>query len=75
MDFFLNNVNSILDVHAPLRKVNKYILKFKAKPWFTHAPQKSISIKNNLLKKFITAKDPQGIQRLQEHVNYNFETK
>ena len=59
MDSFLNNINSILDVHAPLRKVNKYKLKFKTKPWITLALQKLISIKNNLIKKFITAKDPQ----------------
>ena len=59
LNSFLNNINSILDVHAPLRKVNKYKLKFKAKPWITPALQKSISIKNNLLKKFINAKDPQ----------------
>ena len=48
-----------MDVHAPLRKVNKYKLKFKAKSWIAPALQKSISIKNNLLKKFIKAKDPQ----------------
>ena len=59
MDSFLNNINSILDVHAPLKKVNKYKLKFKKKPWVTPALQKSISIKNNLLKEFITAKDSQ----------------
>ena len=28
MDSFLNNMNSILDTHAPLKKVNKYKLKF-----------------------------------------------
>ena len=59
MDSFLNNISSILDVHAPLKKVNKYKLKFKTKPWITPALQKSISIKHNLLKKFITAKDSQ----------------
>ena len=63
LDSFLNNINSILDVHAPLKKVNKYKLKFKTKPWITPALQKSISIKNNLLKKFITAKDPQVKER------------
>ena len=63
MDYFLNNINSILDVHAPLKKVNKYKLKFKTKPWITPALQKSISIKNKLLKKFITAKDPQIKER------------
>ena len=31
MDSFLNNINTILDVHAPLIKVNKYKLKFKTK--------------------------------------------
>ena len=59
LNSFLNNINSILDVHAPLRKVNKYKLKFKAKPWITPALQKSIFIKNNLIKKFVNAKDPQ----------------
>ena len=63
MDSFLNNINSILDVHAPLKKVNKYKLKFKTKPWTTPALQKSIFIKNNLLKKFITAKDSQVKER------------
>ena len=63
MDSFLNNINSILDVHAPLKKVNKYKLKIKTKPWITPALQKSISTKNNLLKKFITAKDSQVKER------------
>ena len=52
-----------MDVHAPLKKVNKYRLKFKTKPWITPALQKSISVKNNLLKKFITAKDSQVKER------------
>ena len=56
MDSFLNNIYSILDVHAPLKKVNKYKLKFKTKPWITPALQKSISIKNNLLKKIHNCK-------------------
>ena len=52
-------MDSILDTHAPLKIVNKCKLKFKTKPWIIPALQKSISIKTNLLKKFITAKDPQ----------------
>ena len=52
-----------MDVHAPLKKVNKYKLKFKTKPWIITALQKSISVKNNLLKKFITAKDSQVKER------------
>ena len=66
MDSFLNNINSILDAHDPLKKVDKCKLKFKAKPWITPALHKSISIKKNLLKKFITAKDPQVMERYHE---------
>ena len=71
MDSFLNNINSVLDVNAPLKKVNEYKLKFKTKPWITPALQISISIKNNLLKKFITAKDSQVKERYhKEYKNY-----
>ena len=66
MDYFLNNMNFILDTHPPLKKFNKYKLKFKTKPWITTALQKSISIIKNLLKKFITAKDPQIRERYQK---------
>ena len=47
-----------MDEHGPLKKVNKFKLKFKTKPWITPALQESISIERNLLKKLITAKDP-----------------
>ena len=71
MDIFLNKMDSILNTNAPLKKVNKYKLKFKTKPWITPALQKSISIKNNLLKKFITVKDPQIKERYhQENKDY-----
>ena len=56
---FLDNMNSILDEHAPLKRVNEYKLNFKSKPWITPAIQKSISVKNNLLKTFINSKYPQ----------------
>ena len=45
---FLNNMNSILDAHTLLKKINKYKLKFKTKLWIPPFLQKSISIKNNL---------------------------
>ena len=66
MDSFLNNINSILNAHALLKRFNKYKLKFKTKPWITPVLEKSIFIKNNLLKKFITAKDPQVKKRYKE---------
>ena len=31
-----------------LKKINKYKLKFKSKPWITGGLQKSISVKNKL---------------------------
>ena len=52
-------MNSILDKHAPLKRVNKYKLKFKSKPWLTPAIQKYVSVKNNSLKRFSNAKDSQ----------------
>ena len=64
-------MNSILDAHVPLKKINKYKLKFKTKPWTTPILQKSISIKNNFLKKFITAKDAQIKERYhKEYTDY-----
>ena len=37
MSSFLNSIDSILVVHASLKKVNKNKLKFKTKPWITPA--------------------------------------
>ena len=54
----LDNMNSIRDEHTPLKRVNKYKLKFKIKPWIIPAIQKSISAKSNLIKRFIISKDP-----------------
>ena len=56
---FLDAMNSLLNKYTPFKKIIKYKLKFKIKPWITFGIQKSISIKNKLLKKFINKKDPQ----------------
>ena len=48
----------LLDTYAPLKRVNKYKLKFKSKPWMTLILQKSISVRKKLLKDFIYKKDP-----------------
>ena len=58
----------LLDTFAPLKRVNKYKMKFKSKPWITLGLQKSISVKNKLLKKFINKKDP--ILKEEFHTNY-----
>ena len=65
---FLDKINMLLDTYAPLKRVKKYKLKFKSKPWITLGLQKSISVKNKLLTNSINKKDP----KLKEecHTNY-----
>ena len=41
----LENMNSILDEYTPLKRVKKYKLKSKSKPWIIRVIQKSISVK------------------------------
>ena len=55
---YLDKINMLLDTYAPLKRINKYKMKFKSKPWITLGLQKSISVKNKLLKNFINKKDP-----------------
>ena len=50
---YLDRINMLLDTYAPLKRVNKYKMKFKSKPWITLGLPKSISVKNKLLKNFI----------------------
>ena len=46
------------DTYAPLKRVKKYKLKFKSKPWITLGLQNSMSVKNKLLTNFINNKHP-----------------
>ena len=55
---YLDKIHMLLDTYAPLKRINKYKLKFKSKPWITLGLQKSISVKNKLLTNFINKKDP-----------------
>ena len=55
---YLDKVNMLLDTYAPLKRISKFKLKFKCKPWIALRLQKSISVKNKLLKKFINKKGP-----------------
>ena len=48
----------LLDTYVPLKRINKYKLKFKSKPWINVGLQKSISEKNKLFVNFINKKDP-----------------
>ena len=54
----LDKINMLLDTYATLKRVKKYKLNFKSKPWMTLGLQKSISVKNKLVTNFINKKDP-----------------
>ena len=58
LNVFLKKFNLILDKYLPLKKLTKQKLKFKTEPWITPGLQKSISIKNKLLTKFIKLREP-----------------
>ena len=58
----------LLDTYARLKKINKYKLKFKSKPWITLGLEKSIYLKNKLLANFINKNDP--ILKEEFHTNY-----
>ena len=45
LETYLSKINSLLDTHAPLKKISKYKLKFRTKPWITPGLQKSIAAK------------------------------
>ena len=55
---YLDRNYMLLDTYAPVKRINKYKLKFKSKSWITLGLQKPISAKNKLLKNFINKKDP-----------------
>ena len=65
---FLDKINVLLDTYAPLKRVYKYKMEFKSKPWITLGLQKSISVKNKLLANFIDKKDPTLKEEF--HTNY-----
>ena len=55
---FLDTINFILNKYVPLKKVNKYKLRFKKKNLVLLLVFKNQYIKNKLLKKFINKKAP-----------------
>ena len=65
---YLDKINMLLDTYAPFKRINKYKMKFKSKPWITLVVQKSISVKNKLLKNFTNKKDP--VLKEEFHTNY-----
>ena len=65
---YLDTINMLSDTYATLKRIKKYKLKFKSKPWITLSFQKSISMKNKLFVNFINKKGP--ILKEEFHTNY-----
>ena len=65
---YLDKINMLLDTYAPLKRINKYKLKFESKPWINLGLQKSISSKYKLLTNFINKKD--SVLKEEFHIKY-----
>ena len=57
MNQYLYIIDSPLETHAPLKKVNKSELKFLTKSWITNGLQNSIKKKKNICSKFVKCKN------------------
>ena len=68
MNRYLSKIDSLLDTHAPFKKLNKKELKFLTKPWITQGLQNSIKKKNNIYSKFVKCKNK--IMKEFHHNNY-----
>ena len=44
---FLNAMNSLLHKYSPVKKISRYRLKFKTKPWITLGIQNQSPLKTN----------------------------
>ena len=68
MNQYLSEIDSLLETHAPLKKLNKKEMKFFTKPWVTQGLQSSIRKKNNVYSKFVKCKN----QKLKEFYPSNY---
>ena len=57
MNQYLSRIDSLLETHVPLKKLNKKELKFLTKPWITQGLQNSIKKKNNVYSNFAKRKN------------------
>ena len=68
MNKYLSKIDSLLDTHAPFKKLNKKERKFLTKTWITQGLQNSIKKKNNIYSKFVKCKNK--IMKELHHNNY-----
>ena len=70
MNQYLSEIDSLLEIHAPPKKLNKKELTFLTIPWITQDLQNSITKKNNIYSKFVKCKN----QKLKEFYHNNYKT-
>ena len=63
-------MNKLLDKHASFKKVGKYQVKLKFKPWITIAIHKSILLKVSLFIIYIKLKEP--VKKAETHGKYKY---
>ena len=68
MNEYLSKIDSLLNTHAPFKKLNKKELKFLTKPWITQGLQNSIKKKHNIYSKCVKCKNK--IMKEFHHNNY-----
>ena len=68
MNKYLSKIDSLLDAHAPIKKLNKKELKVLTKPWITQGFQTSIKKKNSIHSKFVMCKN--RILKDFHHISY-----
>ena len=67
---YLNTVNTLINSHAPLKKLNKKQRKFQQKLWIANRIQNAIEKKNRLFKKYIKYGDSNKNIFHQEYKTY-----
>ena len=50
---YLSKIDCLLEIHTPLKKLNKKEVEFLTKPWITEGLQNSIKKKNNIYSKCV----------------------
>ena len=69
-EIYLNTVNTLINCHAPLKKLNKEQRKFQQKPWITKGIQNAIEKKNRLFEKYFKCVDSSKNILHQEYRKY-----
>ena len=70
MNQYLSKIDSLLEIQAPIEKLNKKELKFLTKPWVKQSLQNFIKKKNNIYSEFVKSKN----QKLKEFYHNNYKT-